>query len=190
MNKEDAVFYSKDLPQGYNCFMPVVKYARERIIKNGAIIVIDMNGVLGQERYDNKSQLEYMLSVFNELKNETLTINCVISADKKPRIMDFLDDNTEKFSRPYSGPILRGSVSEGPVHKGKTLEEVIKNKNPLIVMGCHANFCVQSSIFGSKPPNQLPGLLDKGKTVITSRALLEPVNSAKLEQGYGILAGQ
>jgi len=189
MSKEDAVFYTSDLRQGYNCHMPVVKYAVEQLIQKGAIIVIDMDDSKGLEKHGSKAQVDYMVEVFNQLKDKTLTISCAIKAGKK-RSEKFVGLKTEKFSRPSSGSVLRGSISEGPVYKEKALTEVIKNKNPIIVMGFDANFCVQSSIFGSDQLGKhINGLLDIGKTVITSRVLLVPL-SANLEQGYGVLAGQ
>ena len=189
MNKEDAVFYTNDLRHGYNCHTPVVKYAEERSIQNGAIIVIDMDASKGLEKHGDKAQIDYMVEVFNQLKDKTLTISCAIGAGPK-RSEKFVALKTEKFSRRASGSVLRGSKSEGPIYMGKDLNAVIENKNPIIVMGFQANFCVQSSIFGSDQlGTHIDGLLDIGKTVITSKVLLEPL-SANLEQGYGILAGQ
>lgn len=192
MNKEDAVFYTQKLRHGYNCHMPVVKYAKERSIQNGAIIVIDMDDDKGLEKHNGKDQIEYMKEVFNALKKDTLTISCAIEAAEKKRSQKFVEPETVIFTRKYSGSVLRGSKSVGNLHNGKDLEEVIKNKNPIIVMGFDANFCVQSSIFGSHNPQlkmDINGLLDIGKTVITSKTLLVPINT-KLEQGYGVLAGQ
>ena len=194
MNKEHAVFYTNQLRHGYDCHMPVVDYARERSIQNGAIIVIDMVPGKGADMYNNKTQLEYMKEVFNQLKDKTLTINCGIGENPK-RSQDLVGLNTVICNRSSSGSVLRGSVSVSNLYKGQPLIEVIGIRDPIIVMGFDANVCVKSSIFGSNVPaskektDHIVGLLDLEKTVITSKVLLEPLNE-NLNPGYGILTGQ
>lgn len=156
--------------------------------KQVAVLVIDMQYEESlHERWGNRTVGENQIEVLDEANRLGLPIFEIRVGDEgkeAPTVGDLLEHFPDDE---------RHILVNKPSHSsfaGTNLAEELQERGiqTAIVVGFHADVCVKSTIFGAvglNPPETYEdGLLDRGISVITSRAVLASNSSSTIDHKY------
>ena len=167
MAYESAVQYSPTKTEGLILISTLPEWISKesKATLTAALIIVDMTDEdLGKETHKSKTQRKYMEEVLDEaIKKKMVIIQCVINkAEPLACLKKQTYQSYETYTRDKSGSVLRGSKQITTKENPPSLSDRLDKLNPIVIMGWDANFCVQSSIFGSKEIiKQIPVLSSK-----------------------------
>lgn len=188
-----------------------VAQALEAAPDTAVVVLIDMEGTDGliapdraanhgfHARFDELSVLEHQLDVLQTAAVRGVPVYDVTTVAHNARTVNQLSGVFEhldvtSYKKTANNPFAGGGATRT---NGTTLRTDLEaqDRRVAIVMGYHANQCVNSTIFGNAGLGGLggipstTGLLQLGFDVITSRNVLASDNNAPLQPEYGPIAG-
>lgn len=154
-----------------------------------AVLLIDMTGGNSgcNQQFGGRSVAQHQEEILRIAAENLLKVfDCVIgNAVTHQNLRDaYAGAQVTPSRRPMSGSVLRKQANEAVPF---IISQLGNERQTVFVMGFHGNFCIHSTIFGSPGANYIEGLLDYGKTVITSRSVLA-TEMAGLAQEFGPIA--
>jgi hypothetical protein len=169
MALDSAVQYSPTNKNGtiLNSTLPEWIEKDSKATQTAALIIVDMTSEdLGKETHSNKTQRKYMEEVLNAaIEKKMVVIQCVINkAEPLACLKKQTYQSYETYTRDKSGSVLRGSEQVTIKKDPPSLSDRLDKLNPILIMGWDANFCVQSSIFGSPEISQEEPVLSSKRT--------------------------
>lgn len=168
-----------------------------------AVVLIDIEGPKGEirddkaanhgfhARFDELSVLEHQVEVLKVAAVHGVPVFDVTTtapqAQTVKQLASLFDDlDVSSFKKTANNPFDGKGAQRGEI----TLESDLakSGRKVIVVMGYHANQCVNSTIFGNPGINGIPprkGLMDLGYKVITARNVVASDGNAALQPEYG-----